>query len=236
MPNVIDKQTFNLYRKIVAGDIDNDGDIDFVGFIAEDAGSNIVNPHDMPAGGIDIWRNDKGTFKLEHVVPLGVGHNFFFHTGVLADINHDGWIDIIAGGQSIRIFLNDGTGHFKNEFFEAGFVTGPGEFDFHGETGVYELEAADLNNDGYLDLLAWSANHNGNPGKSAIELYENNKDGTFKNITDSLFDKGENEFLAVGNWFKIWTLIKMVRKRYYLRWSQTTQIISMVGKKSMANM
>jgi hypothetical protein len=47
-----------------------------------------------------------------------------------------------------------GKGNFKNQFFEAGFVSGPGEFDFHGETAVYALEAADVNNDGFIDLLA----------------------------------------------------------------------------------
>ncbi|MEI8074492.1 MAG: VCBS repeat-containing protein [Bacteroidota bacterium] len=289
IPNVIETQTFNLYRKIVSADIDNDGDLDFVGFIAEDANSNIVNPHNQPAGGIDIFRNEKGIFKLEHVVPLTVGNDFFFHTGVLADINHDGWIDIVAGGGPIKVFLNDGTGHFKNQSFEAGFKTGSGEFDFHGETGVFELEAADVNNDGYVDLLAgfarnltsypnwhsdlsnysltaqiyygkgsypfindvstvlptnynsknatpqtlinlfdctmdfaisdlnndgyldiltWSLNADGPSGNSAIELYENNKDGTFKNITSSFFDKGDNEFLGVGNWFKIWDIDK----------------------------
>ena len=57
-----------------------------------------------------------------------------------------------------------------------------------------DFAISDLNNDGYIDLLTWNVNANGIAGNSAIELYENNKDGTFKNITDSLFDKDENEF------------------------------------------
>lgn len=36
IPNVIEKQTFSLYRKMTSADLDNDGDLDFVGFIAED--------------------------------------------------------------------------------------------------------------------------------------------------------------------------------------------------------
>ena len=286
VPNAIENQTFNLYRKMTSADLDNDGDLDFVGFIGEDINQNIINPHNQPAGGIDVFRNEKGILKIERIVPLGVGDEFFIHTGALADINHDGWIDIIASGGAIKIFLNDGKGNFKNQFFEAGFVNGPGEFDFHGETAVYGLEVADVNNDGFIDLLAgfardrdsypklhknlsnysltahiyfgksdypfiksnpyvlptnytsenatpttitdffdctqdyaitdlnndsyldiltWSLNA-GPSCNSAIELYQNNKDGTFTNITKSLFDKGENEFYGSGNWFKIWDI------------------------------
>jgi hypothetical protein len=51
------------------------------GFIGEDINQNISNPHNQPAGGIHVFRNEKGILKIERIVPLAVGDEFFIHTG-----------------------------------------------------------------------------------------------------------------------------------------------------------
>jgi hypothetical protein len=55
---------------------------------------------------------------------------------------------------------------------------------------------------------------------SAIELYQNNKDGTFKNMTNSLFDKVRMNFMEVEIGLKYGILIAMAKRIFYLKLHQ----------------
>lgn len=105
---------------------------------------------------------------------------------VMGDLNGDGWLDIVAngwadgdnGGGNMTIYKNNGDGTFS-------------EVDLSGKdfVGLQEsdLVMADVNNDGYLDIIAFGT-PNDNSGKHA-DIYLNNGDGEF-NFTRSTAAEG----------------------------------------------
>jgi tetratricopeptide (TPR) repeat protein len=143
------------------GDIDGDGDLDVIL-----AGSGQF---------IGAYRNDRGKFTdvTNEVglakVPSGYSLN-------LVDYDNDGWLDLYvslngwSGPLPNMLFRNTG-GKFVNVSKESG-ADDPG-------IGFVSLWG-DLDNDGYLDLVI--ANGVLKDG-SVPQIYRNNRDGTFTNVT-----------------------------------------------------
>src|SRR5439155_12378372 len=71
----------------------------------------------------------------------------FYRAAVFADVNGDGWLDLLVGSisQGVLCFLNDQHGHFTNATVQAG-MAGP----YANET----LALADIDGNGTLDLYA----------------------------------------------------------------------------------
>ena len=103
-----------------------------------------------------------------------------FGGGVVAfDYNNDGFEDLyITGGKSQDIlYKNNGDGTFKDVIKESGLI----KDSLFVTTGV---SSADVNKDGYIDLLVTTiTSQNNQPNKknkmSSNLLYINNGDGTF---------------------------------------------------------
>ena len=93
--DIVDIQPNRAYRKIVTVDIDNDGDLDMIGFNAEDPAE--FNGY-RTMGGLDLFRFNDGKFYFEEIIPYQEGNPTFFHSGTAADINNDGRIDINDSG------------------------------------------------------------------------------------------------------------------------------------------
>lgn len=155
--DVVRDQVYRGYRKMTTADLDNDGDLDMVGFTAEDA---YYGNDNQSMGGIDVYLNDKGIFYLnEEVFPYsltfrGEQYHYFFHGGALADINNDGFVDII-GGQGGKTFLNNGDGTFKDNWFSLVDLSNTGR----PEGDWFSMEIIDLNKDGFNDVLVgWARN------------------------------------------------------------------------------
>lgn len=138
-------------RKMTQSDIDNDGDTDFVFFIADDdsyyweSGSG-----NGPGGGIYAFIYDEPTktYSPIEIEPYQNGGNhWFYHGGTLGDVNGDGLVDIIAGTVEISVWINKGDLIFEKQelnIFETNFICSSTIFD--------------INQDGYVDLIVSDAN------------------------------------------------------------------------------
>ncbi len=152
---------FNGNGTVAFGDIDNDGDLDI---IVSGSGTFIT-----------VYRNDGGKFTdiTEECglakVPSGYSLN-------LVDYDNDGWLDLYislngwSGPMPNRLFHND-HGKFTDVSKKSG-LDDPG-------SGFVSLWA-DLDNDGYVDCVI--ANGVLKDG-SVPQIYRNNRDGTFTNVT-----------------------------------------------------
>lgn len=117
---------------VALGDYDGDGWCDI--YLCDLGGTNV------------LYRN-LGGWKFQDVTrEAGVSCPNQISTGaVFADVNGDGWLDLLVtsmGGPN-ALFLNDGRGHFRNVTVEAGLVS---------RLGSTTMALADVNGDGALDL------------------------------------------------------------------------------------
>ncbi|RNC82827.1 MAG: VCBS repeat-containing protein [Phycisphaera sp.] len=149
------------------GDVNNDGNLDVV------TGDFFGNSVSILLG------NGDGTLQAGVVVPLTDTVSGFSAAAVpvkTADLNGDGWADIVAGVQSpdlgnpgIAVLINDGTGAF----------TSPPEF-YAFSTQIRGLEILDLTGDGNLDVVY------ANRDDDTINVVPGNGDGTFG--SEAFFD------------------------------------------------
>jgi len=134
--------------KISQTDINGDGYTDFVIFVADDAGEYGSNIQ-QPSGGIFsyVYNNAQSMYELNTIVPYQTGGNeLFYHGGSLADINRDGYPDIVAGTTKLKVWLNNGSGQFtySHEWFDVGSF-------------ICSEHLFDINEDGYMDLIVGEA-------------------------------------------------------------------------------
>jgi len=149
--DAIPKQTGIFYRRLTTADIDNDGDMDVVGFVADEPMYGNNNPRN---GGVDLFRFEDGIFTYENIVPYEVKIDTWFHGGELADINNDGLVDIIGSNHKPTVYLNKGNGIFDSrEYFNVGHLWNGDEKGGDNGVQVYDMEFVDLNNDGLLDMV-----------------------------------------------------------------------------------
>ncbi|MBI3138397.1 MAG: VCBS repeat-containing protein [Sphingobacteriales bacterium] len=170
---------------IAHADIDKDGDQDiFIG--------NLASPtaYGLPQTSFLMINDGTGHFKFdgENKIPLkSVG---MVSTAVFADLNKDGWEDLVITGEfmPVKVFMNS-----KGIFSEA---------DVPQSTGLWQtIYATDVNGDGFTDLLAGNWGHNSKlyagkngPVKLYVKDFDNN--GTNEQILCYTIDGKEYTFLA----------------------------------------
>ncbi|PQJ82139.1 FG-GAP-like repeat-containing protein [Polaribacter glomeratus] len=155
-------------RSIFAADMDNDGDMDIIS--ASSGDSKIA------------WYENDGSANPTFT-EIGIAGATAAQAIFAADMDNDGDIDIIAVKQNgIKWFENDGS---ADPTFTAENVAtsgpGPNQTGIFGGLGPIAISAADINNDGYMDILSaksWYLNDgNTNPSWTAA---------TFRNGTDDI--------------------------------------------------
>lgn len=202
-------QTNRGYRKISTADMDNDGDLDMVGFTAHDADSN-----SPIMGGIDIFVNEGGYFTTKVVHPYSEGMSNFMHGGSLGDVTGDGLVDIISGTQTIKLWINLGNNTFSDFIEPTRYQTTNGHSNI--PTGSFSTEVFDINGDGYNDLLVGSAK-----GLQDWRYYDYYTDSDYAKHSEIFFGKPEYpyfnqepdielepdyQFVGEDNWVsKTWT-------------------------------
>jgi hypothetical protein len=117
---------------VAIGDFDGDGRPDV--FLCSLTGRNA------------LYRN-LGDWKFEDVTAAAgvVATNYVCRGAVFADLNGDGWLDLLIStlGRGVLCFMNDGAGHFHNTTQSAGTET---------QFGSMTLALADVDGNGTLDL------------------------------------------------------------------------------------
>ena len=158
---------------VAFGDIDGDGKLDVIV-----SGSGTF---------IKVYRNQGDKFA-DVTEAVGLGHVPSGYSLNLVDYDNDGWLDLFIsmngwnGPMPDRLFHNE-HGHFVDVSKKSG-LDDPG-------SGFVSLWG-DLDNDGWLDVVI--ANGVLKDG-SVPQIYRNNRDGTFTNMTKAA---GINEPAAFG--------------------------------------
>ncbi|MCC6673331.1 MAG: VCBS repeat-containing protein [Planctomycetes bacterium] len=157
-----------VVQDLVTADLDRDGHPDLVVCTNQTDGRLLRNRGD---GFFDDVSNA--------MVPRGFGRSPRFAAAV-GDLDRNGWPDLVFGyssfdmGDSLTVYLNDGQGRFLDVTAASG-IANPG--------GVMDLELADLDGDGDLDLIVGADIYVGvTDGES--QVYRN--DGTGRLVLDTL--------------------------------------------------
>ena len=138
-------------------DYDNDGDIDM--YEAKCRGGAAVNDPKR----INLLYQNDGTGVYTDVAPAaGVDDHAQSWSTAVEDFDNDGDLDFLLSNISDtnKFFLNNGDGTFTDIYATTGIAA---------QVGSWELQAADFNNDGWVDFF-W---------QNGKELYINNGDLTF---------------------------------------------------------
>lgn len=190
----------------VAGDIDNDGDLDlFVG------GRVVAGSYGLTPASYILLNNGKGVFTIApENSAAGLRHVGMVTAAVWTDLDKDGWKDLVVAGEwmPITIYKNE-KGYLKNR---------TQEFGLQNTNGLWTaLTTADLDKDGYEDLLAgnWGENSKLKAGTDfPLQLYvgDIDKNGSLDQLLSVARQKEYYTFLGKEEIEK--ALPAVIRKNY----------------------
>lgn len=170
---------------VSAADIDKDGDVDlFVGGLAN------AKAYGIPQDSYLLLNNGKGIFTNADTTLINTKRLGIVTAASFADINNDGWEDLMVTGEwmPLKIFMN------KKGKFTAG--------DIPQSTGLWQtIYCADLNGDGFTDILAGNWGHNsklyaGKNGPAKLYVKDFDGNGSVEQILCYTIDDKEYTFLA----------------------------------------
>ncbi len=152
-------------KTVTWGDYDNDGDNDL--FVANFQSSN------------KLYQNDGSGFFTDVTASAGLQDSMQTTAAAWVDYNNDGWLDLYvcnygnvngAGEQPNVLYKNNGDGTFTDVTLAAGLSGGVGK-------KPLTMTFFDYDNDGWQDVYI------GNDKEQGNELFHNNGDGTFTDVT-----------------------------------------------------
>ena len=174
---------------VAFGDLDNDGWLDII--ITGYPGDNEAEARNQF---LRIYKNEgDGTFT-EKTNVLTWSHGNFDSETIVADMNGDGLLDIVAIGYS--------TGYNRI----TSLLTNNGDFDFSVETleidqaGRTTVLAVDLNHDGLMDLIYAGKDHNdGDKDKNWIYYQTTSGHFTLEPSTSIEYTEASSTGIALGD-------------------------------------
>lgn len=132
---------YMVHGGLLIADIDRDGYLDI--FSGQERVPPQAKKYGIPEGSLIYWGSADGWSVTERTVIPAIGTRM----PALADLNKDGHLDLIFGhnsaGGEASIFFTDGTrnvANWRRQFLEGSERTG-------------QLQVADLNKDGWLDIV-----------------------------------------------------------------------------------
>jgi hypothetical protein len=154
-------QPIFVLTSVFVADMDNDGDMDVLSSAFLDAG-NIGWYKNNPR---NISSLTAGFGRIKNDIDTGL----FAATSVFAaDMDNDGDMDVIAGSEhnnKLMLYKNNGS---TNPSFDTTTIVSDSQESYDSENGSFSVFAADIDNDGDLDILSSSKK------KGTIALYKNN--------------------------------------------------------------
>lgn len=170
---------------VASADVNHDGYPDlFVGGFANFHQYGLAQPSYL------LMNDGKGNFQIapESVIPLK--QTGMVTTAAFADINGDGWSDLVITGEwmPLKIYLND-KGIFKEKAIDR-------------SSGLWQSVCiADVNGDGHPDILAGNWGHNsklysGKNGPLKLYVKDFDRNGTIEQVMAYTIDGKEYTFLA----------------------------------------
>lgn len=167
----------------VWGDYDNDGLLDLA--------------HLSPSNGITLYAN-RGSSQLERMEGILPERASEPRSGFWADMDADGWLDLVIGGISeITIYWNQGGARFEETTFS---FTNVFNFDF----AVCAASGADYDQDNDIDIfLGVCQEEPGSRFNQPNLLMRNEGDGTFSEVAQEagILDQFGNYDTSGGIWF-----------------------------------
>ena len=189
---------------VAAADVDKDGDMDlFVGGL-----SNALQ-YGVPQSSWLLLNNGKAVFTPAPLSQIATDSIGMVTAATFTDLNRDGWEDLVVTGEwmPMKVYINN-----KGSFTEQ---------DIPQSTGLWQtVYPADVNGDGYTDLLAgnWGYNTKLASGKNGpLKLYVKDFDGngSVEQILCYTIDGKEYTFLAKDELERPLPVLK----KSYLRYS-----------------
>lgn len=190
---------------VQAADIDKDGDLDlFVGGLSD------AKLYGLPQPSYLLLNDGKGSFSVAPKDRAELDSLGMVMAAAFADINRDGWPDLIVTGEwmPIKILMNQ-QGRFVSQ-------------DLASTTGLWQsLAVQDVNGDGRPDILAgnWGRNNKFTSGKDGvIKLFikDFDKNGSIEQILTYSINGEDFTFLAKDELERALPVLK----KAYLKYSE----------------
>lgn len=176
-------------------DVNSDGLIDFVGFTTGDPGRVWIkegydtNGKNIPRGEADILLINENGEDFRHIKIPEIRKNDWNHGGTTADLNGDGFIDIIPLSEGEREKTSPVINNDAKSF-------SMGKYEYSKEISYFltsDVDSADFNNDGHADLVVAITNTRPRTPK------DNNAIGTIRVLYgDGNFDFRDNLEVKFG--------------------------------------
>ncbi len=194
-----------LYKNkstVMVADVDKDGDNDlFVGVLAN------ANAYGLPQTSYLLINDGKGHFSVANNNRIPLENVGMVTSAVFADINHDGWTDLVVAGEwmPVTIFLNN-----KGTFQKTTLATSGGLWQ--------TVFASDVNSDGNIDLLLgnWGWNNkfwSGKDGPLKMYVADFDKNGQTEQLLSYTTHGEEYPFLAKD---EVERPLPLLKKHYLL--------------------